>query len=188
MISRNKDNKEENHEEGEGDDGDVVELCPWIGPWSDLQKHIDECPLHIIKCVNTSAITPPSFVHKEHKDVMMRRDAAKHYKTCPYAVMECKRCKEKFEKWRFGVHESVYCQEKIIDCEYKQHGCWMKNCKRREIQQHMKISAEIHLSLVSKSYTELKQQLQGTEKQVKTLDKKVTNLMKKLKKLSDKIE
>ena len=56
-----------------------IEYCDWIGPKLDLNRHIQQCPYHVIKCVYC-------------KDLLLRKDKNNHNIICFRYPEQCKQC------------------------------------------------------------------------------------------------
>ena len=75
--SRNKNSKKEENDDRK-EEGNIIDLCDWIGSWSDLETHLNECKCQIIKCQNKGCL-----------ESIIRGDQAEHDKICDWYQIEC---------------------------------------------------------------------------------------------------
>lgn len=119
--------------------GSPLELCQWVGPYEELQSHIDQCPLHTVQCEHCFAL-------------MFRRDVEHHIAVCTGRA-PCDKCGDIVVKGEKERHLDV-CRELEIQCKYKEYGC-EDRFKRKDEEGHMTEKMKVHLDLVSESNKEL---------------------------------
>ena len=152
-----------------------VQVCDWIGCFSDLEQHESKCPLQLIHC--------------EHcNQCLLRCELSDHYQQCAYYPLQCNKCNQgnilRHEMERHLHHECLesiiscdYCEEDIkrkylphhlskrcpemqIDCDFKRFGC-KERFKRKYLEEHNHQRVHYHLRKVTKSHLKLEQRFNG---------------------------
>eukprot|EP01083_Nonionella_stella_P019418 53965_1 len=136
------------------------ELCGWIGCFSDLNCHMDKCPLQLSNC--KYCVRP-----------MLQRDLVSHYEECIFFPITCDQCNEvnifrcrmpfhienkcvmtkiecpqkcgkKLLRKRERSHIANRCSETVINCIFHPFGCDVK-FKRKKSNQHFENNHQKHL-------------------------------------------
>ena len=83
-------------------------------------------------------------------------DFEAHLKLCANRPIECpQKCGGSFLRSSMEKHISQDCPETVVECEFSNNGCHTK-LPRRSMAEHMKTSAEEHVTLLSRDLTQLK--------------------------------
>ncbi|XP_074605798.1 TNF receptor-associated factor 6-like isoform X1 [Acropora palmata] len=94
--------------------------CPWKGPLSKLQDHLEECDFFDVSC--------PKNCGKEFQ----RKDLEKHLEDdCPNRTIPCSFCAEEI-LWNSMENHLVDCPQYPLSCEK----CGKENIPRNEMQDH----------------------------------------------------
>ena len=134
-------------------------LCEWIGCYSELESHINECPFDIVQCDKNGCL-----------ELMLRSEFERHLQICPF--LTCSHCHKIVHIKGYLHHISEDCTEYMIDCEY---GCPIR-FKRKDKMQHMKEFCSVHLGIVAGINKDLLSKVTNLSNKLNILTERVSKL------------
>ena len=69
-------------------------------------------------------------------------------------------------------HRNNNCKEMVIDCEYKEYGCY-RNTKRKNMDDHLNQDMAVHLQLVKNTCDDLKSKYKTLESRLDACEQKI---------------
>ena len=157
------------------------ELCDWIGPWADLQKHVNHCPLHMVYCYHChQGMMRKDFDEQAHFAICNKypipckwcklriaRDMMQDHilNECSLQMIKCDWCNERMIRWKLSKHICSECPEVMISCAYKKYGC-NQMIKRKEMAQHIESEMGKHLEFVEQCHKKLEGKVGDLKKQI----------------------
>ena len=119
--------------------------CQWIGKLEDLDKHLDQCPYHEIKC-------------RYHCGIIAQRQSLQdHEECCERFPLQCQQCGSEYERQYQDRHLKI-CPFTTNDCPFKIVGC-MSHILNKDLQEHFIEALPDHYSLVAKQSCDVEAQV-----------------------------
>ena len=119
--------------------------CQWVGKLENLDKHLEECPFHEIKCHYRCGVTA------------QRHNIQDHEVTCKRAPLQCHQCGNEHERQHHDRHLKA-CPFTTNDCPFKIVGC-KSQVPNKDLQQHFNEALSDHYSLVAKQSCDVEDQV-----------------------------
>ena len=155
---------------------DASGACPWQGPLSQLETHLQECGFVPVTCPDACGSQLQRRELPHHKTVCPQRSVlcgscgstmpfralSRHVTTvCPKALVPCpEKCGKKLPREELASHAAADCPATPVDCPYRAQGCMVRP-KRGRLQQHVKDGAVQHAQLVLRAYAAVKEEVLG---------------------------
>eukprot|EP01084_Bolivina_argentea_P116408 206843_1 len=168
--------------------------CEWQGSYSDLNNHIETCPLRWISC-EYCYISILQRELNEHYDKcpnyplqctqcyvgdIDRNHMASHISDrCPMTLISCNECKEEIKRKDKQLHVKNECRESLIECVFYKFGCKDK-LKRKDEKNHIENATYTHCHLVQIANNQTK-----LESDIKSLNKKLNEFKNEIKSLKN---
>eukprot|EP01084_Bolivina_argentea_P211544 359844_1 len=164
-------------------------LCNWTGQWSNLQKHINECKLHAIKCeychilmmrqatVNHNSICADYPIPCQMCNLSISRTKMNGHliRYCQSWIVDCNYCHKKMKRGEIINHSNNECPESLIRCKYSANGC-DKILHRKDEKKHMREGMNQHLRLITQSHDEMKFNMQELQNKVNSLENTIEEM------------
>lgn len=155
--------------------------CTWIGPFSNLAQHEQECPFRSMPCPTCGQSVLANFLEAHTRQCsqnpvkcelcrksLPRTQLNKHYEECPMSSVCCpNHCVVRPEvddvlimrRRDVDAHLAV-CPNRVHACDFAQMGCSFQG-NQKELHYHSENCIRLHLKLITKSHAKLLAMLQS---------------------------
>ena len=165
--------------------------CKWVGKLSGIEGHMESCGEFQLECPQLCDLVTKRSKMEDHttNHCLMRvvkcehckvklcfKDLEHHFTICQQYPLKCE-CGENHKRKDIEMHKRDYCQETLIECEYKFHGCNVR-FKRGLKEKHGKENQIKHMDL----------KFQTIEKAMRKLESRNDELAEKNEQLATEVQ